>query len=272
MSTDELPKHIKELLQNLQRREESDRINKEREMQLCKLKLYCNHPTLNQMIDTKLFLYYESTMTEALEEAYRKATLEGIVPIEQCRLVSYNRLHNTIECSFEGRDEETIADIIGSLKSNYKTDRTDWLLEIRNKDQEFMEYKPGGLNLKVYVVNIHTEDVDGPFSVRGYESQTWKEFKAVLAKMLALNQETMKIAIDTYINGSVQPYLIENEDEDLICQASHCSAYKIYVCNLMDEDPDKPFIISKFHKIIDKFEHIISLEVVLPVNDKCKYI
>lgn len=273
MSTEEFPKHIKDLLQNLREREESDRINKEREMQLCKFKLFCHHPTQNQTIATKLFLHYESTMTEALEIAYRKTKLEGIVPIEQCRLVSYNSSQNSIECSFEGRDEEMISDIVSSLKTNYKTDsfNTDWLLEIRHKDQEFIEYKPGGLNLKVYVVNIQTEDVEGPFTVRGYETQSWKEFKSVLAKTLDLNEQTLKIAIDTYVNGCVQPQLIENENEDLICQASHCSAYKIYVSNLMDEDPDKPFIISKFHKIIDKFEHIISLEVILPLSDKCKY-
>lgn len=145
MTTEEFPQHIKELLQNLREREESDRINKEREMQLCKLKLYVNHPIQKEMIETKLFLHNESTMTEALEEAYRKAKLENSVPIEQCRLVSYNKLHETIECSFEGRDEQTIAYVLATMKCSYKSDgKTDWLLEIREKDQEFVEYKPGG--------------------------------------------------------------------------------------------------------------------------------
>lgn len=47
----------------------------------------------------------------------------------------------------------------------------------------------------------------------------------------------------------------------------NCNGYKIYVSNLLDEDPDKPFIISKFHKIIDRFVHIISLDVILPDVD-----
>lgn len=273
MTSEEFPKHIKDLLHTLREREESDRINKEREMQFVKMKLYVNHPTQNQMIESKLFLHNESTMSEATAEAYRKAKLENIVPIEQCRLVSYNRLHDTIECSFEGQEEKTIAEVLSNLKSNYKTDtfKTDWLFEIRNKDAEFVVYKPGGVNLKVYVVNIENEDVEGPFTVRGYETQTWREFKSVLAKTLQMNEHTMKIAVDSYVSGNVQPHLLENEDEEFIGQTSHCSAYKIYVSNMLDEDPDKPFIISKFHKIIDKFEHIISLEVILPVNDKCKY-
>lgn len=36
---------------------------------------------------------------------------------------------------------------------------------------------------------------------------------------------------------------------------------------MLDEDPDKPFVISKLHKIIDRFVHIISLDVILPDVD-----
>lgn len=45
------------------------------------------------------------------------------------------------------------------------------------------------------------------------------------------------------------------------------SGYKIYVSNLLDEDPDKPFIISKLHAVIDRFVHIITIDVVLPDVD-----
>lgn len=37
-----------------------------------------------------------------------------------------------------------------------------------------------------------------------------------------------------------------------------------------DDDPEKPFVISKLHKIIDRFEHIISLHMALPDTDKGK--
>lgn len=84
-----------------------------------------------------------------------------------------------------------------------------------------------------------------------------------------MDENTMKIAYD---NGLIQPHLVENEDNEMIGQGSHSTAYKIYVSKELDDlDPEKPFLVSKFHKIIDKFEHIISIDVVLPVNDKCKY-
>lgn len=37
-----------------------------------------------------------------------------------------------------------------------------------------------------------------------------------------------------------------------------------------DDDPEKPFVISKLHEIIDRFEHIIFLHMVLPDTDKGK--
>jgi hypothetical protein len=42
------------------------------------------------------------------------------------------------------------------------------------------------------------------------------------------------------------------------------------VASYCDDDPEKPFVISKLHKIIDRFEHIVSLRMVLPDTDKGK--
>jgi len=60
------------------------------------------------------------------------------VPIEQCRLVTYDRSKNTIECSFEGKDDERISDLLDKV---YKRD---FFLQIREKDEEFKTHRPGG--------------------------------------------------------------------------------------------------------------------------------
>lgn len=267
MTTDEFPAHIKTLLQSLREREEFDRMNREREMVMCKLKLFVNHPQQSQMMETKLYLHNETTLREATEEAFRKAKLDNIVPIEHCRLVSYNRLQDSIECSFEGRDDDTIADIIASLKCTLKSD---WLLEIRARDAEFVEYKPGGINMKIYIVNVEQETVTGPLAFRGYESQTVGEFKELLAKVVNIDRGQIKIASEPFNATSAELALFEHDDDELLSQTGISGACKVYVTSCMDEDPDKPFVITRFHKIIDKFEHIIAVDVVLPVNDKCK--
>jgi len=64
--------------------------------------------------------------------------LEGVVPLEHCRLVSYDRLQDTIECSFEGCANDPIGETLNSLRGN------GLLLEIRGEDAEFETYLPGG--------------------------------------------------------------------------------------------------------------------------------
>ena len=67
-----------------------------------------------------------------------------MVPIERCRLVNYDRLQDSIECSFEGKEEESIGEILNSLRGTYKNDM---LLEIRKEDEQFETYQPGGMIL-----------------------------------------------------------------------------------------------------------------------------
>lgn len=70
--------------------------------------------------------------------------MDNIVLLEDCRLVNYNRLQESIEVSFEGRDDEPIIDILSSLKTMHKHD---FLLEIKPKDGEFQVYQPGGKHI-----------------------------------------------------------------------------------------------------------------------------
>jgi len=52
--------------------------------------------------------------------------------------VSYDRLQDTIECSFEGRANDPIGETLSGLRGN------GLLLEIRGEDAEFETYLPGG--------------------------------------------------------------------------------------------------------------------------------
>ncbi|XP_069705284.1 ubiquitin carboxyl-terminal hydrolase 47 isoform X2 [Periplaneta americana] len=261
MTVDEFPPHIKDLLQKMQKREESDRIQREKEMDMCKIKLYAHHPTQNQLVESKLYCLNHVTLQEATELAYKNLHLEGVVPLERCRLVNYDKLQDTIECSFEGRDEEPVGEILNSVRGNYKYDL---LLEIRKEDAQFETYQPGGVATKVFVVDVENEEVDGPTIVRGNLSQTVAEFKVTLARALHLDAKTIKIVLEKYSN---EPRLLDNDEKTLKLEGFYGPS-KIFVASCCDEDPDKPFVISKLHKIIDRFEHIVSLHMVLPDTSK----
>lgn len=119
--------------------EENDRKNKEKQMSMCKIKVYCHHPTEGRLIDIKLYLLQDETLIETTEQAWRKLGLEGLVSLDQCRLVSYDHNEDLIERSWEGPE---LQDPIGDIWRN--NSRFDLLLEIRRKDEQFETYLPGG--------------------------------------------------------------------------------------------------------------------------------
>lgn len=118
--------------------EENDRKNREKQMSMCKLKVYCHHPT-EGTIDVKFFLLQDQTLLETTEQAYRKLGLDGVVKLDQCRLVSYNPIGEIIERSW---DDVELMNPIGEIWRN--NSRFDMLLEIRQKDEQFETYLPGG--------------------------------------------------------------------------------------------------------------------------------
>lgn len=57
------------------------------------------------------------------------------------RIVKYDEFHDYIDRSYEGEDDSPMATVLGGVKSTYIFDL---LLEVKNLDQQFQEYKPGG--------------------------------------------------------------------------------------------------------------------------------
>lgn len=55
-------------------------------------------------------------------------------------------------------------------------------------------YKRGGVNIKVFLVNLETEEVDGPTKVRVNAGETVREFKDNLSKILNMDVNTMKVS------------------------------------------------------------------------------
>lgn len=49
--------------------------------------------------------------------------------------------------------------------------------------------------MKVYNVNLETEEVDGPYNVRVNAGETVGEFKQTLAKMFNMDADTMKVIV-----------------------------------------------------------------------------
>ncbi|XP_031348562.1 ubiquitin carboxyl-terminal hydrolase 47 isoform X2 [Photinus pyralis] len=254
MAVDEFPLHIKNLLQQMREKEENDRATRERESDMFKLKVYCYHPTQHMLLDTKLFVFNESYLSEAVADAHHRFKLEGVA-VEDCRLVIYNKHQEYIDCSFEGENLKFC-----DITYNVSIYHVDWLLEIKQPGTEFQVFKSGGVNMKVCLINIETEEVEGPVNFHVNPGETVLEVKHRLAKMFNMDIDTIKLVQEMYCN---EPHYLEDDNAMMRFDPS-CNDYKLYVSNALDEDLDKPFVISKLNKIIDRYVHIVTIYVTYP--------
>lgn len=126
ITSDEFPQHIKNLLKQMREKEEKDRLYREKENDMFRLKIHCFHPWKRQLVETKLYLYIDSFLSEAVSDAYERLKLQDVCNLEDCRLVSYNKLQDCIDCSFEGENLRFC-----DITTRVNVQHNDWLIEIK---------------------------------------------------------------------------------------------------------------------------------------------
>lgn len=127
MAVEQFPPHIQKLLQDMRRKEEEDRINREKENDMIKINVYCHHPGTNTLQDVKISVFSDSTLAEAVQYAHQRFKLESYVDVEDCRIVIYNKKHDCVDCNFDS-NEFKLCDIIHRINQIIIYD---WLLEIK---------------------------------------------------------------------------------------------------------------------------------------------
>ncbi|XP_057671617.1 ubiquitin carboxyl-terminal hydrolase 47 [Diorhabda carinulata] len=258
----DFPPHIKELLAEIRRKEEEDRINREKESEMMRIVVLCKHPTTNTLNEIKIHVFNDSTLEEAARDAYQRFNLSSSqVDLKDCRLVVFNRKHECIDSSFES-DEIKFCDIVNKLK-NRVNQFTEWMLEIREPETPWETYFPGGINMKVYPIILETEEINEPKIVRVDVNDTVHDLKQKIGPLLNINPSKVKVVIEMYSN---EPKYLDN-DEALVKFDPKCISYRLYASNALDEDPDKSFQFSKLKRLISQFGYIISLTVILPDTD-----
>lgn len=60
---------------------------------------------------------------------------------------------------------------------------------------EFLTYKSGGVNMKVYLIDLESEEVEGPTVIRVNAGETVREFKTDLANMFNMDVNTIKVIL-----------------------------------------------------------------------------
>lgn len=259
-SKEALPQHIKDLVQRMSEEEAAEREQREIERCMCCIKLFCQVPGQTQMQEKKLRVHKDSTLRETTKLAYEELGLNNTVPLERCRLVKYEEFHDSLECSFDGQDDELISEVLGGVRSSYKFDL---LMEIRDEDKAFEVYKPGGTTIKAHIVNLATEEVEGPYNLRGSLNMTVRELKEMIGRSLNMNPDTMRIVLERYYND-LRPL---TADTKTLKMEGFYRSNKVYVEASGKESIDF-YTGSCMYSILDRYENTITLYCPLPDTSK----
>uniref|UniRef100_H3AQ70 Ubiquitin carboxyl-terminal hydrolase 47 n=1 Tax=Latimeria chalumnae TaxID=7897 RepID=H3AQ70_LATCH len=257
LEVNDFPEHIKRLVQKEKEYEEHEKRQREIERNTCKIKLFCMHPVKQVMMENKLEVHKDKTLKDAVEIAYKLMDLEGLVPLECCRLVKYDEFHDYLERSYEGEEDTPMGLLLGGVKSSYMFDL---LLETRRPDQVFQSYKPGEVMVKVHIVDLKTETIIPPVSVRAYLNQTVTEFKQLISQATCLPSETMRIVLERCYND-LRLLCVPNKT---LKAEGFFRSNKVFVESSDSKDHQVTFTDSHLWKLLDRHANTIRLYVSLP--------
>uniref|UniRef100_A0A8C7SEL6 Ubiquitin carboxyl-terminal hydrolase 47 n=1 Tax=Oncorhynchus mykiss TaxID=8022 RepID=A0A8C7SEL6_ONCMY len=259
LDCDDFPEHIKHLVQREKESEEQEKRQREIERNTCKIKLFCMHPVkMMAMMENKLEVHKDKTLREATEMAYKLMELDGVVPLDCCRLVKYDEFHEYLERSYEGEEDTPMGLLLGGVKSSYMFDL---LLETRRPEQVFQPYKPGEVMVKVHVVDLKTDTVAPPVSIRAYLNQSITEFKQLIAQV-KLSAETMRVVLERCYNDLRLLYV----PNKTLKAEGFFRSNKVFVESSESPDHQVTFTDSLLWKLLDRHGNTIRLFVSLPVQ------
>uniref|UniRef100_A0A3B3ZRV4 Uncharacterized protein n=1 Tax=Periophthalmus magnuspinnatus TaxID=409849 RepID=A0A3B3ZRV4_9GOBI len=209
------------------------------------------------MMESKLEVHKDKTLSEATEMAYKLMELQGVVPLDCCRLVKYDEFHEYLERSYEGEEDTPMGLLLGGVKSSYMFDL---LLETRRPEQVFQPYKPGEVMVKVHVVDLKSETIASPVSVRAYLNQTITEFKQLIAQATGLTAETMRVVLERCYNDLRLLYV----PNKTLKAEGFFRSNKVFVESSETADHQVAFTDSLLWKLLDRHGNTIRLLVLLP--------
>ncbi|XP_037900958.1 ubiquitin carboxyl-terminal hydrolase 47 isoform X2 [Glossina fuscipes] len=154
-----------------------------------KPRVYFYNPELRKLKMTRVYITQKFDLNSVLESAYQMLSVEQFAPLTHCRLVAYDPAAERIIRSFENTTNTLFNEI-----RNAGDDPIEFLLEYRADGQEFEIYEPDGATWYVFMVNLSTMEMDGPFFVYSQALENNPILKRSIATRLNVSEEHLLVA------------------------------------------------------------------------------
>ncbi|XP_003746614.1 ubiquitin carboxyl-terminal hydrolase 47 [Galendromus occidentalis] len=191
MTEDDFGEHLRELRRTLSEEDEFLRDKAEKDSKLINLKLFHDHLERRRWIERQWPVDKDAKLGESMEVI--KAMLGIEAPTECCRLVLFDDASEAIEKSLEDSMEKPVAEIFGNVQPYY---RSDILVEVREPDETFEEYVPGGHTFNCRQVNLKYDEVKRPFRVYLTSQHTFSDIADRIQKRLGREPEDFREEIE----------------------------------------------------------------------------
>ncbi|XP_063969963.1 ubiquitin carboxyl-terminal hydrolase 47-like [Lytechinus pictus] len=257
LNAENFPSHISHLSTGLYQEEEEEKRQREIERNTCKIKLFGVHPVTGKSIETRLEVHKDRTLTEATQSGHELLGYDGVIPVEQCRMVKYDEFHESLERSYEGEEDTPMGQLLGGVKGSYMFDL---LMETRTAEHQFQSYKPGGVTIKLFVVDLRQDEIRNPITTRAYHQTTIADLKQQIEGLTGLSSSKMRLVLEKYYN---ELRLLTVPSKNLKSEGfSKCN--KVFVEASGLEDVDIEFPSSQLYTLLDRYANTIRLLVSLP--------
>ncbi|XP_034952532.1 ubiquitin carboxyl-terminal hydrolase 47 [Chelonus insularis] len=261
MNIEDFPTHLQEVLKKMR---EQEKKNKKKNTNLHSLKIFFHHPIEKKLAKALILVLIDETLAGITEKAYKQFKLDGVVDLDQCRLVVYSPYNDVITYSLEKFEDGRFSDLLWHFCNSNSEKRItshSFMLEIKRKDEKFKVYLPSEITTKVFLINVATKKIeDGPINIRVDPFLTVSEYKKVLSEHLSISLWQMQVVV---LKSTSEVQLLEH-DYDKLDKLGFTSGCKVFVATKIDINNSKSFNESTLKQLVDIFENVVMLNVQLP--------
>lgn len=204
---------------------------------------------------------------------------------KKARILKYDTHNDLIEQSYSNESRTTVFEALGYTKYAYALN---WLLEIVDEHEQFVDYNSNDCSVKVCHVNMSTFESSELFTMRLSFDASVFELRERIAQKLTTSINSGGSDSVGFLNACVQPSRVRMALEklhtlynyvylnanlgDSLRHMNFVRVNKLFVDWSEDEDVFRktPFETSKFFYALDTIINMLAMIVYLPTEEQCE--
>lgn len=264
INVDQFEPHLRTILEKeIAEQMEAERL-KEYMDNICKIRVIVPEPEITS--DRVIDVHKDLTVGQATKLITKELDLEGYLDRtkKKLRILKFDCYNNMVEQSY--KDENiSVFEALGYSKNPFNVN---WYIELVDLDQQFIDYNPSDISVKIFELNIDGLEAKELFTLRLSNEARVCELRNMVAHKIACLDKNVRMALEkmhslcNFVN--LEPYLAE-----CIQDVNFTRVNKVFVEYKDHLDAEQSFFDSKFYFCLDTLINLCSISIFLPSDEQC---